>query len=339
MIKKIIISFMLSIISTTIVVYPAQSNNILVKNNSKCTNAGSTISDSNFLYKCSKSKNSLTWKKIKRLSQNKIAKPIVSESNISVTTNPVSMSIWEKAFLSFSDWASDNKTTKNNHFVYKNDDIPEDLFLVINKAELLAKDIFGNIVKQDTYSYYGGEDLKWFDSNRHLPPGNAKENICNQPWADNLAACPNMSDALFYRAPHNDYNASDYFAPLGSHEYFHLVQSTLGGIPLNLDTRPFIWFMEGGAGFVGISIASLATNKPYDYFINDKDKIFYDINKDPYVSGRMFFEFVVAEYGFTSILNILSDYKTNRNFDQVFKNNTGYTVDQVLNKFKEVSNV
>lgn len=308
---------------------------VKIKNNSQCTIANLQTVYQKYTYKCVKSKNKLIWKKIQLAPTQTITQASVETATVS--TKVEIKSIGQKASENFLSWASKNRSTKNNHFVHKNYDIPEDIFLSINKTELEAKDIFANFVKQDTYSFYGGEDKDWFYTHKKFIPPSNTSNICGI-HSDSLAACVNLIDSTFFRLPHDNFKPSNAASVLGAHEYFHFVQMSLA------DLTPFIqrsiprWIEEGSAEFVGYSILSKIESKPYDSLIAQDRGRFIDINSDPYISGRMFVEFIVAEYGFESILKMFYEYRNNKNFDEIFYFVTNNKIQTVIDNFKKVKN-
>jgi len=340
--KKIITSTMLGVISvifSSMFIHPGQA---AIKQNSPCSVINSKYTSKQQLYVCTKNKNKLVWKKSKLIFDNVVIPTIVETTTVSIKTETDSAGIKVKSFSqqaseNFLLWAGKNRSVKSNHFVYKNYDIPEDIFLSINKTEMEAKDIFAGFVKQDTYSFYGGEDKDWFYTHKKfIPPGNTS-NICGI-HPDSLAACVNLIDSTFFRLPHDNFKPSNAASVLGAHEYFHFAQMSLA------DLTPFIkrsiprWLEEGSAEFVGYSILSNIESKPYDSLFAQDRKIFIDIDSDPYISGRIFVEFIVSEYGFESILKMFYEYRNNKNFDEIFYSVTNNTVQDTLNNFKKVKN-
>lgn len=234
---------------------------------------------------------------------------------------------------SFVAWANKNESKKDNHFINKSPDVNNDVFVQISATEIKAANIFANFVKNNTYGYYGGEDKSWFFRQGKLVPPNNNVDVCR---IDNggINACVNLIDSAFYKIPNGSYAGNNQVSALGAHEYFHLAQASLSGIsPFSPRSIPE-WFMEGSSEFVGYAVVSMIENKDYDLLLMPHLKEFRDLSSDPYISGRIFIEFIVKEYGFEKIIAIFSDYKDNKNFDQIFKNNIGLSVNDVLNNCK-----
>lgn len=234
---------------------------------------------------------------------------------------------------SFISWAKKNEGKKDNHFINKSPDVHSGVFAQISATELKAADIFAGIVKNNTYGYYGGEDKSWFFKHGKIVPPNNNVDVCRIEDGG-INACVNLIDSTFYKIPKDPFWASSQTSALGAHEYFHLAQVALSGIsPFSPRSIPD-WFMEGSSEFVSYAVLSMTDNKDYDLLVKPEIKIFRDINSDPYTSGRIFVEFIVKEYGFEKILAIFADYKNNKNFDQIFKNNIGLSVNEVLNNYR-----
>lgn len=232
----------------------------------------------------------------------------------------------------FVKWASKNESIKNNHFVIRNNDIPDDIFKAISLSEIKTANIFANFVSRATYGYYGGEDKNWFFTHNKLVPSGDTSNICNA-HPDGVGACTNLINDMFYRIPNDNFQISYGISALGAHEYFHIVQAEVAGLNPFINRSMPRWFEEGSAEFIGYSVLSIISNEDYDNIVKDK-KVFKDLFSDPYISGRMLVEFIIKEYGFEAFFKIYSDYKSNNNFEEVFKNNIGISSNDVLNKFR-----
>jgi hypothetical protein len=152
-----------------------------------------------------------------------------------------------------------------------------------------------------------------------------------------------------------------------AHEYFHLVQWTLAKesdpIGLAKNTSPEsinavpIWFIEGGADFVGFSVGALSQAATYwdgratmflysppEESINKNPIVDYEVRTCcgnntptyPYHIGRVATEFIVASIGFQKLLDILIDYATTRNFEKSFESVTGISKSTFYEKFELV---
>jgi hypothetical protein len=327
--------FILIFIGTLVSIFSgasSYSNQTAIRHNSLCQTVNSKVIYKQYSYTCTQSKNRLLWKRTKSAS--------ISIVGLETTTTKVEIkSFGQKASEDFLAWAKNNKTVKNNHFVYKNHDIAEDVFLSVNRTEIEAKDIFANFVKQDTYSFYGGEDVNWFYTHNKFLPPTRTSNICGIAF-DSFAACTNLIDSTFFRVPNafKDFKPSNTTSVLGAHEYFHFVQMNLLGLtPFTKRSIPR-WFEEGTAEFVGHSILSNITSEQYDYVPDKYRRTFISLESDPYVSGRIFVEFIISEYGFESILKMFSESKNDKNFDNVFYTVTKTTLEDTFNKFQKVKN-
>jgi hypothetical protein len=153
---------------------------------------------------------------------------------------------------------------------------------------------------------------------------------------------------------------------LVAHEYFHLVQANLANSTNGLRIKSGdsssanaipVWFLEGGAEFVGYSVGALAQSASYwggrsrmlsygprEEYANRNAISDYEIRTCcgnstptyPYNIGQVAIEYIVASIGFQKMLDIWVDYATTRNFETSFEKVTGISKEAFYKKFEQI---
>ena len=285
------------------------------KHNTSCQVKSKVIKYKDTTFKCVSYNKKLVWKTVAR---SNASKPVSTLSGQAVVVARPSTS--HEIFVA---WANLNKSFKRNHFIYRDTGLRNDWVNTLNISETEAANIFANFVSKDTYSY-AGLGNEFFQSLTRSNPltdgGRCFQNI------NVLSACSNLNDAIFYRFSVTGYGVGQSFLALGAHEYFHLVQGSLGNFNARQQRTIPAWYLEGSAEFVGYSVMSMLDNVSYETITSRLPKS-SNLDTDPYNAGRIAIETLVKKYGFNSVLKVFKDYANNRNFDTIFIENFGISQD------------
>lgn len=315
MLKKLYASVVVAslLVMSPAVAVASSKTPVNVKENFVCKVQNQKVIKNKKSFVCVKSGSRLVWKTSSRKTT-VVSKP-ASVSPTVIASRPSS------SYDIFVAWANANRGSKLNHFSYRDTNLSNSFRQSIDQSEMLATQIFANFISKDTYSYAGVGD-SWFQmQSRPTPLNNGSRCFSDQRY---LAACADMNDSVFYRVPSN-YNPGSMIDALGAHEYFHLVQASLGNYTAKDKRTIPTWFTEGSAEFVGLAIMSMMQGKDYDVVTNNLPK-YSNLHVDPYNSGRYAIEKLVLKYGFNSVLKVFKDYTNNRNFDTIFLDVFGISV-------------
>lgn len=132
-----------------------------------------------------------------------------------------------------------------------------------------------------------------------------------------------------------------YFA---SHETFHMIHSSIDNRSL-MDVRPGIddrmaaWFYEGAAEFVAYSIESFYGNRAYlsPSFLNKpgglKSHEPLDAPQSLYVQGHAAIEYLVANAGIESVMQVFTNIGSGDNFKEAFEGAIGMSLEEFYTLF------
>lgn len=302
----------------------------VVKHNSPCKQINQIVTVKDVTYKCAIINKKRVWRAIAK-------KSAENSSNIPNTTSkvpsPTNSATTNSLASSFYDWAAKNGKEASNHIPIVNNDVPPKTFSIINPSEVRASKIFAGIISDNTYSFMSVDDSWFFGQgskyNQLVPPGDGRV-VCFEGQSV-VAGCTNKAKGIFYNLLRPELSEIVQHRALGAHEFFHLVQSKLGGLSPFVERTIPRWFEEGSAEFVGYAVLALESKTRYEDIVA-KLPSSNDLDKDPYGAGRAAIEYLVKTYGFEKILDLFAEYSSNTNFDQIFLKNFGITVKDLRSK-------
>jgi len=361
------------IASFTVGASPSISNAV-VKVGAACKKEGRVSTNLGKKYTCIKKSKKLVWN---NTSADKRAKPIAS-SKPTLPPSPSSFEAWSinidskmlsnQAQQNFLIWVKNRMGKSINHTQLVEPNPHANRISILKKADDLSAQLFSSYFSQGSTTVIGATESWTVDQ---LTKTGWPTTSCDFSGPQGVAYCLDnkmhngyvvTGDASYQVSnPGNDGGA------LLAHEYFHLVQWTLAKesdpIGLAKNTSPEsinavpIWFIEGGADFVGFSVGALSQAATYwdgratmflysppEESINKNPIVDYEVRTCcgnntptyPYHIGRVATEFIVASIGFQKLLDILIDYATTRNFEKSFESVTGISKSTFYEKFELV---
>jgi hypothetical protein len=341
------------------------SANAAAKQGALCNKVGQVSTASGIKYTCTKSGSKLVWNKRAKATAAAPVTPVVKDFE-AWSTNIDSRTLSDQAQRNFLSWVKTRANAPKNHTQLIQENPHLNRISIMKKADDLSAQLFSSYFPQESKTIIGATQ-SWTDEQIALSGWNRKCDGTSMPGVryclvfNRLQGYVVTADTIYdARNPGNDGGA------LVAHEYFHLVQANLANSTTGLQTKSGdlslinaipVWFLEGGAEFVGYSVGALAQGASYwdgrfrmlsygprEEFANRNAITDYEIRiccgnstpTYPYNIGHVAIEYIVASLGFQKMLDIWVDYSSTRNFETSFEKVTGISKEAFYQKFEQI---
>ena len=358
--KRFIAPLLIACLSLT-VNFPSAS--AAVKQGALCKKAGQVSTASGIKYTCTKAGTKLVWKKGSKAKTS--AAPVVKDFE-AWSTNIDSRTLSDQAQRNFLSWVKTREGVAKNHTQLIQANTNTNRISIMKKADDLVSQLFSSYFPQGSKTFIGATQ-SWTDEQIALSGWNRK---CDGTSMPGVQYCLDFNKHQGYvvtaETTYDPGNPGNDGGALVAHEYFHLVQANLAnstnglriksGDSSSINAIP-VWFLEGGAEFVGYSVGALSQNASYwvgrdrmlsygprEDFANKNSIADYEIRTCcgnstptyPYNIGQVAIEYIVASIGFQKMLDIWADFATTRNFETSFEKVTGISKEAFYTKFDQV---
>ena len=335
------------------------------KQGARCKKAGQVSTASSIKYTCTKAGTKLVWKKGSKAKTSAPAAPVVKDFE-AWSTNIDSRTLSDQAQRNFLSWVKTREGVAKNHTQLIQANTNTNRISIMKKADDLVSQLFSSYFPQGSKTFIGATQ-SWTDEQIALSGWNRK---CDGTSMPGVQYCLDFNKHQGYvvtaETTYDPGNPGNDGGALLAHEYFHLVQANLAnstnglriksGDSSSINAIP-VWFLEGGAEFVGYSVGALSQNASYwvgrdrmlsygprEDFANKNSIADYEIRTCcgnstptyPYNIGQVAIEYIVASIGFQKMLDIWIDYAVTRNFETSFEKVMGISKEAFYTKFDQV---
>lgn len=308
----------------------------------KCTSLGQKRIIGKITFKCTNKGKGLVW-------ENRASSKSIKESK--KVFSPWSTEINQQILITeskqqFKKWVMGNNGVASDPNL-EIDPRLEDLdFSWISKTLGLAIKSFGSD-SPSTYTAIIAKDCRWVRSISSAP---CKDAEGNQYFSDSVS-----KGFFVFRAvvDQNKLRPSDFQTV--AHEYFHSVQAKLSN-GADWPTRAPVWFIEGGAFFVGLSFSDLSGISTYRMGRSDEllqrgyqSRKYLPLKKytyanfdppsnyeHPYGIGCVATEYIVASVGIEKYLDIYRGLGEGKDFQTAFEIAAGIPLSDFYLRFEQI---
>jgi len=266
--KRFIAPLLIACLSLT-VNFPSAS--AAVKQGALCKKAGQVSTASGIKYTCTKAGTKLVWKKGSKAKTSAPAAPVVKDFE-AWSTNIDSRTLSDQAQRNFLSWVKTREGVAKNHTQLIQANTNTNRISIMKKADDLVSQLFSSYFPQGSKTFIGATQ-SWTDEQIALSGWNRK---CDGTSMPGVQYCLDFNKHQGYvvtaETTYDPGNPGNDGGALVAHEYFHLVQANLAnstnglriksGDSSSINAIP-VWFLEGGAEFVGYSVGALSQNASY----------------------------------------------------------------------------